>query len=47
MKKMKNKEKITYKDLSTWLKVLVIYGFFSLVLDAILFFSGFLLGLTS
>ena len=39
-------EKITFRDLSVWLKILVVYGFINLGYDLVLFLTGFYLGFT-
>ena len=36
---------VRYKDLSIWLKIIVIYGFISLFIDLMIFGAGFWVGI--
>ena len=38
--------KIKFDDLSGWLKVLVVYGSISLIISALSFIAGFVVGFT-
>ncbi len=41
------KQKVKFKDLSGWLKVLVVWGFINLGYLAFLLILGFIIGITS